>query len=185
MINVNMNDMMYNFNGINNMMMLNNNMNQNDKEQILNLINQNIQMTNQIAINNNLIKNMIENSNFGNDNQQNNKIDEEMGKIDFFPGKKGKKINVIFEWDPTDRINIITPLDITMKELLEGFYIKYQIKAIIDNKKIYNLDDFIFIHDTRMISSFDENKTLSQIGLKHLHERIIYKFKNVLIGGNI
>ena len=99
-----MNDMVNNFNDINNMMMFNNNnINQNDKEQLLNLINQNIQMTNQIAINNNLIKNIIENSNFSNVNQQNNKFFKEVSNIDFFPGKMGEKINVIFEYDPFNR----------------------------------------------------------------------------------
>ena len=179
-----MNDMVNNFNDINNMMMFNNNnINQNDKEQLLNLINQNIQMTNQIAINNNLIKNIIENSNFSDDNQKNNKFYKEISKIDFFPGKMGGKINVIFEYGPLNMINIVAPLDATVKELLVGFYIKYQIYAIINNKKIGNLNDYIFIHSARIISSSDENKTLFQFGFKNPHECVIFKDKNDLIGG--
>ena len=55
MMNLNMNNMM---NNLNYMMMSvqSNNMNKTTKEQILDLINQNMQMTEQISINNNMIK---------------------------------------------------------------------------------------------------------------------------------
>ena len=55
MMNPNMNNMM---NNLNYMMMSvqSNNMNKTTKEQILDLINQNMQMTEQISINNNMIK---------------------------------------------------------------------------------------------------------------------------------
>ena len=70
-----------------------------------------------------------------------------------------------------------------MKELLVGFYFKYQINEIINNKKVLNLNDYIFIHNATMISLSDENKTLFQFGLKYPYERVIFKLKNDLVGG--
>ena len=96
-------------------------------------------MTNQIAINNNLIKNMIANSNFGDDSQQNNDGYDKIHDINFFPGKMGEEINIVFKNDSSDIINIVAPLDATVKELLIGFYIKYQLYGKFKNKKIYNL----------------------------------------------
>ena len=82
-MNPNINNMMFNQN-------IMNNMEQNKKDLILNLINQNIQLTNQIAINNNMIKEIIDNPNFNMENiNKKNDFYNELYNIDFFPGKYG------------------------------------------------------------------------------------------------
>ena len=167
-----MNNMMNNMNNLNNMMMSN----QNNKEQILNLINQNIQMANQIVINNNMIKTMIENSN------QQNQFNFDLSNIDLFPGNTGEKINVIFEYDSFTIITVITPLDAKMKDLLKAFYIKFQLYAKSKNKDIRNLDEYSFIHSARLIS-LDEQRTLQEFGFVHSFEHVIFKLKQDIIGG--
>ena len=176
MMNPNMNNMMNNLNDINNMMMNN----QNNQEQIINLINQNIQMANQIMINNNMIKTMIENSNFGNDNQQ-SLFNHYLANIDLFPGNTGRKINVIFEDDSLTKLIVCTPTDAKMSELLKVFYIKYQLYAKSQHKYIENLNEYFFIHNSRLIL-LDEHKTLQEFGLIHPNEKVIFKIKKI-IGG--
>ena len=180
MINNNMNFMM---NNMNNMMIHNqNNNNQNNNELILNLINQNIQFQNQIQANNNMIKSILENSN--NNNLENinktNTIYDEMYDIDFFPGKEGKKINVIFEKGYT-KINVITPSDATMKELLNAFYIKFQIYGKAKNIKVNKLNDYYNLYRGSTISGLE--KTIFECGLINNVEHIIFNDKNDLIGG--
>ena len=180
MMNNNMNFMM---NNMNNMMIHNqNNNNQNNNELILNLINQNIQFQNQIQANNNMIKSILENSN--NNNLENinktNNIYDEMYDIDFFPGKEGKKINVIFEKGYT-KINVITPSDATMKELLNAFYIKFQIYAKANNIKAKKLNDYYYLYGSSIISGLE--KTIFEYGLICNVEYIIFHDKNDLIGG--
>ena len=82
------------------------NMNPSVKQQILNLINQNIQMTEQISMNNKMIKSMIENADFENDNNEENKL-KDFCQINFFPGNYGQKINVVFEDNRGSKINMI------------------------------------------------------------------------------
>ena len=176
-MNPNMNNMMNNLNDINNMMMPN----QNNKEQILNLINQNIQMANQIVINNNMIKTMIENSNFGNDNQL-SLFNSDLANIDLFPGNTGKKINVIFEDDSLTKLAVVAPIDAKMSELLKAFYIKFQFYAKFQHKYIGNLKEYFFIHSGSLIS-LDEQRTLQGFGFIHPIEHIIFKIKNAIIGG--
>ena len=85
-------------------------------------------MTEQISMNNKMIKSMIENADFENDNNEENKLNE-FYEIDFFPGNYGQKINVVFEdyRGSKIKINMITPLDVKMKDLLSAFHIKLQI----------------------------------------------------------
>ena len=133
MMNPNLNNlnpnMMDNFNNINNMMMNlpNGNMNQNVKQQILNLINQNILMTEQISMNNKMLKTMIENSDFGNDNKEKEEPLKDFLDIDFFPGYDGKRVNVIFSDSRGIKMNIITPLTAKVKDLINTFHITLQI----------------------------------------------------------
>ena len=176
--NPNMDNMINNYNLINNMVM--SNPNNKDKEVLLNLIEQNIQMTNQIAINNNMIKNMIKNSDFSNNIKENefNKLYD----IDFFPRRKGEKINGIFEKDPLTKIFIICPSDAKINEVLDAFFVRLQFdfkldKNVYDNNK---LEDYFFIHNAKTIS-LEDNRTLSECGF-HPYERIIFQRKNDLIG---
>ena len=78
-------------NNFNNMMMMpnQNNMFSNDKQQILDLINQNIQTSN-------LIKNLVENSNFENKDKKDDEFWKDFYKIDFFPGYSNNRINIAF-----------------------------------------------------------------------------------------
>ena len=169
--------MINNYNNINNMMMNlpNDNMNPSVKQQILNLINQNIQMTEQISMNNKMIKSMIENADFENDNNEENKLNE-FYEIDFFPGNYGQKINVVFEDNRGSKINMITPLDVKMKDLLSAFHIK------LYKAKNYQLSDYSFIYRALKIS-LNEEKTLLEFGLNNPTEYITFFRNNVLIGG--
>ena len=162
---------------MNNIMMFNqNNGNQNNKELILDLMNQNIQISNQLQMNNNMIKTMIENFN------QSKDIFNELYSIDFFPLKSGRKINVIFKDSSGIKITVITPTDATMQELLEAFYIKFQIYAKYYDKKIDKLKNYYFMYRNHKIS-FDEKKTISEYGLSLTVEDIFFNLNNSIIGG--
>ena len=167
---------------MNNMMMLNqNNMNQNNEELILDLMNQNIQISNQLTMNNNMIKTMFENYNLGAFNQQKD-LYNELYSIDFFPLKSGRRINVVFKDSTGIKITVIAPSDATMMELLEAFYIKFQIFAKYNDKKIEKLKNYFFIYRNLKIS-FDEKKTISEYGLNMNVEEIIFNLNNNVIGG--
>lgn len=172
-------NMMNMMNNMNNGMIHNN---QNNNELILNLINQNIQLQNQIQVNNNMIKSILENSNnnLGNIAQKSNLYDE-IADIDLFPGKWGKKINVIFKHETSKiKINVITPSDATIKELLVIFYIKLQIYGKDTNIKVSKLNDYNFIYNnTRIVNS---DKTIIEYGLVNGMD-ILFSEKNDLIGG--
>lgn len=166
----------------NNMMMNNqDNSNQNNKEIILDLMEQNIQMANQLSINNNMIKTIIKNSNLSDENIT-KYIYNELYNIDFFPLKSGEKINVIFKDSTGTSITVVAPMDATMRELLEVFYIKFQIYAKSLNKNIHKLKDYYFIYKSQLIS-FDELKTISEFGLVQQTEQIVFNLQNDLIGG--
>ena len=139
LINPNMNDMMNNFNNINNMMMNlpNDNMNPDIKQQILNLINQNIQMTELISMNNKMIKAMTENSDFGNNNKEKDVPLKNFLDIDFFPEYDGQRVNVIFSHSKGNKINIITPLKAKVKDLINAFHITLQIYGKYIMKTIF------------------------------------------------
>ena len=163
-------------NNMNNMMMLNqNNVNQNNKQIVLDLINQNIQMENQIMINNNKIKNIIENPNFNIENNQINDLYNELYDIEFFPGEIGDKINVIFEEGNTKiiKINVVAPVNATMKQLLEVFYIKFQIYGKSYSKKIKKLNEYYFLFKNMEIP-LDEKKTIYDYGLRNGMENITF-----------
>ena len=179
-----MNGMMNNMFNLNNRMMNNhNNMNLNNKDTILDLVNLNIQMANQIAMNNNMIKTNIENSNLGNINQNNDNLKELLKSIELFPLRNGRRINILFKETTTGfQLTIFAPSDISVKGLLEAFYIKFQIYAIIHNIVIKNLRDYTFIFNGHTIF-FDEQKTISEFGLINKVEQIVFYPKDNLIGG--
>ena len=170
-INNGMNNMIMNNNmGLNNGMMMNNmnlmglmgnnlENNSNDNKLIMDLLNQNIQMSNQLAINNNLMKALLQKKN--NDNNNSNLYDLS-GSIDFFPRYKGKKINVIFQ-SQYGGINIITPQDCKMKDLLDVFHIKLQMYGKDHQINIDDLQDYLFIFNGHTIS-LDEERTINEFG---------------------
>jgi hypothetical protein len=115
----------------------NNNNNLNNNEMLMNLVNHNIQMTHNIGMNNEVIKNMLLN--------MKNEMEKKLLNIDFFPGDdRIKKINVLFKGDDGSIINIIAPKNVKMKELLKTFCIKLQISDIINEKSTKKLKDFFF-----------------------------------------
>ena len=185
LINPNMNDMMNNFNNINNMMMNlpNDNMNPNIKQQILNLINQNIQMTELISMNNKMIKEMIENSDFGNNNKEKDVPLKNFLDIDFFPEYDGQRVNAIFSNTKGYKINIITPLKAKVKDLINAFHITLQIYGkYIMKTNILKIKDYTFIWNGSIIP-INEQKTLSEYGMIQNVINIVFNEKNNIIGG--
>ena len=73
-----------------------------------------------------MIKNIVENSNFGNENKEED-FWKDFYKIDFFPGNSNNRINIIFKDSTRIAVNVITPLEVKMKDLLKSFHIKLQI----------------------------------------------------------
>ena len=185
LINPNMNDMMNNFNNINNMMMNlpNDNMNPNIKQQILNLINQNIQMTELISMNNKMIKAMIENSDFGNNNKEKDVPLKDFLDIDFFPEYDDHRVNAIFSNTRGYKINIITPLKAKVKDLINAFHITLQIYGkYIMKTNILKIKDYTFIWNGSIIN-INEQKTLSEYGMIQNIINIVFNEKNNIIGG--
>ena len=185
LINPNMNDMMNNFNNINNMMMNlpNDNMNPNIKQQILNLINQNIQMTELISMNNKMIKEMIENSDFGNNNKEKDVPLKNFLDIDFFPEYDGQRVNAIFSNTKGYKINIITPLKAKVKDLINAFHITLQIYGkYVMKTNILKIKDYTFIWNGSIIP-INEQKTLSEYGMIQNIINIVFNEKNNIIGG--
>ena len=185
LINPNMNDMMNNFNNINNMMMNlpNDNMNPNIKQQILNLINQNIQMTELISMNNKMIKAMIENSDFGNNNKEKDVPLKDFLDIDFFPEYDGQRVNAIFSNTKGYKINIITPLKAKVKDLINAFHITLQIYGkYVMKTNILKIKDYTFIWNGSIIP-INEQKTLSEYGMIQNVINIVFNEKNNIIGG--
>jgi hypothetical protein len=185
LINPNMNDMMNNFNNINNMMMNlpNDNMNPNIKQQILNLINQNIQMTELISMNNKMIKEMIENSDFGNNNKEKDVPLKNFLDIDFFPEYDGQRVNAIFSNTKGYKINIITPLKAKVKDLINAFHITLQIYGkYVMKTNILKIKDYTFIWNGSIIP-INEQKTLSEYGMIQNVINIVFNEKNNIIGG--
>ena len=179
LINPNMNDMMNNFNNINNMMMNlpNDNMNPNIKQQILNLINQNIQMTELISMNNKMIKEMIENSDFGNNNKEKDVPLKNFLDIDFFPEYDGQRVNAIFSNTKGYKINIITPLKAKVKDLINAFHITLQIYGkYVMKTNILKIKDYTFIWNGSIIP-INEQKTLSEYGIWYDTKCYKYSFQ--------
>ena len=169
-------NMINNFN--NNMMMMpnQNNMFSNDKQLILDLINQNIQTSN-------LIKNLVENSNFENKDKKNDEFWNDFCGVDFFPGYSDNRINIVFCNTGGIKINMVAPLEVKMKDLLKIFHIKLQIYGqLIIKKNINKIEEYYFFYNGSIIP-LNEQKTISQFGLAGTIETIIFNDKNNIMGG--
>ena len=179
------NNMMNNFNNMNNMMMNlpNDNMNPSVKQQILNLINKNILMTEQISKNNEMIKSMIENSDFGNDNNKTDGPLKNFLDIDFFPGYDGQRINVTFDSSEI-KLNMHVPLNVKIKDLIRAFHVTLQIygKYVFKTYNILKIEDYSFIWNGSIVS-INEPKTLFEYGMRQNFTNIIFYKKNNIIGG--
>ena len=149
------------------------NNNLNKDELMINLINQNSQMTNQITINNDMLKSLMQ-------NQMKSKLD--LSEINFFPRYKGKKINIFFEDNTGIKMNITTPNDAEMKDLLAIFHIRLQIYGLENKIKIYELKDYTFLYNSLKIS-LDEKASIFDYGLTKELEHIVFFLTNSIIGG--
>ena len=154
----------------------NNNLNNlNNNGMIMNLVNQNIQMTHNIGMNNEMIKNILYN--------MKNEMEKKLLNIDFFQGDdRVEKINVLFKGDDGSIINIIAPKNVKMKELLKTFFIKLQISDIINEKPTKKPKDFFFFFKGSIIS-YDDQRSASDFGLTDEVNDILFKAKNALVGG--
>ena len=130
-------------------------------------------MANQIAFNENMIKSTM---------SQKTSIYNLTSKIDFFPRYKGKKLNIFFENSSGIKINIITPNDCKMKDLLTIFHIKLQMYGEDYKIKIFDLFEYYFLYNGYSIS-LNEEKTISEFGLSSSQEKIIFNLRNTIIGG--
>ena len=158
---------------------LNNDSNKN--ELMINLINQNNQMTNQIAFNNNMLKSML----CLDTNSKENKIESLLSilsDINFFPRYNGKKINVFFEDNTGIKINIRAPNDAEMKDLLVVFHIKLQLYGLENKIKIYNLEEYTFLFNSKKIS-LNEKTSIYDYGLVREINKIVFFLANNIIGG--
>ena len=153
----------------------NNNNNLNNNTMLMNLLNQNNQMANNIAMNNEMIKNIL--------NSMKNEMEKKFLNIDLFPSdNKENMMNVIFEGDDGTKINIVSPKDVKMKELLKIFYIKLQIYSLINEKSIKKLKDYFFIVRGSIIS-LDDQRSAADFGLIDDLNRIIYRQRDNIVGG--
>ena len=62
------------------------------------------------------------------------------------------------------KINIITPINVKMKDLLAVFHIKLQMLGKDINLQIGDLKDYIFVSNGRIIF-LNEEKTVNEFGL--------------------
>ena len=126
-----------------NMMQMNPNFNQNNQMNINNLILQYMMMNNQF------IQNPFQQINIGgNFNQQ--QIIQNGGVLprkeqlnylnankDSFPGYVGERINIVFETGIGITINIATPINVTVKDLLIKFTERVGVSPLLINKKLF------------------------------------------------
>ena len=126
-----------------NMMKMNPNFNQNNQMNINNLILQYMMMNNQF------IQNPFQQINIGgNFNQQ--QIIQNGGVLprkeqlnylnankDSFPGYVGERINIVFETGIGITINIATPINVTVKDLLIKFTERVGVSPLLINKKLF------------------------------------------------
>ena len=122
------------------------------------------------------MKSMIQNDNFN----KKNKFYELINDLDFFPAYEGRKINIIFS-NESIKINVVTPLNCKIKELLNAFHIKLQIYGKDNNIKIMKLNEYMFICNGHLIS-LNEETTIFDLGSID-PQFIIFKSKNEIIGG--
>ena len=126
-----------------NMMQMNPNFNQNNQMNINNLMLQYMMMNNQF------IQNPFQQINIGgNFNQQ--QIIQNGGVLprkeqlnylnankDSFPGYVGERINIVFETGIGITINIATPINVTVKDLLIKFTERVGVSPLLINKKLF------------------------------------------------
>ena len=163
---------------------------QKNNEQIIQMIQQifQVQMLNNMLLNqiltNNLNNNNINNNNFSNlMNQMNNILNNNSNMqnmmdnnmmdminnnvVDPWEGNKEPRINIHFE-ERGKKVNLPTPLNITVKELIEGFIKKFNIE-----KK--NINDINFLFNGRELKK-DDCRKITQVGLTNGSRILVLSF---------
>ena len=113
------------------------------------MMNPNFFQMNNPQLNNFQNLNKIQNANFGNLNNQSiiqnggvmprpNKFNQSMANnIESFPGNFNKRINIIFETGTGLKINIPTPINVTVNELLLKFANRVGVSESLINQKLF------------------------------------------------
>ena len=150
---------------------------------IKNLINQNNAMMNQIALNNNMIMELLNNPYFNHNQNDMINIPQEViprgDKIimeDHFPGNINRRYNISFTLPSGRKVNIATPVDIKVKDLLLTFSKVANINERLLGKNI------TFLYNGCLIN-VKEEKNIKEFGFVPLTTIIVYD-KNNVIGGN-
>ena len=154
----------------------------------MNLINENIQMQNKIALNNNLINSIMNQflpqikNPLINGNNQNQQLKEVIPRSNnyknfiCFPEKNTKRINIRFSCSTGLCVNCTTPEDITIKDLILCFARFLGLRETILGK------DIIFIYNACKINVNDEENII-QYGLSN-DSTITVLDQNNIYGGN-
>ena len=163
-----------------NMMQMNPNFNQNNQMNINNLMLQYMMMNNQF------IQNPFQQINIGgNFNQQ--QIIQNGGVLprrdqlnylnankDSFPGYVGERINIVFETGIGIIINIATPINVTVKDLLIKFTERVGVSPLLINKKLF------FVVNGSTIDS-QEQKTVGAYFKDSLTNALKFQVKIVVL----
>jgi len=145
------------------------------------IINQNIQMANQISINNNIINLTISNPlffqnniniNLMNNQNLNPNLIPRQEKVDYFPGKNKKRINVNFINPNGTKSNISAPVNVKVKDLL----------LVYAKKMKMNPDKFYFLNKGLRLN-INEEKDLISFDLDKSNTIVVLDRYNIL-GGN-
>ena len=186
-INNNMNNIITSMNNINKILLSQQIKNYTPINFIKEIINQNIQMANQISNNNNIINLTINNPLFfpsqNNINIMKNQIpnlgvlprQERIGIDDFFPGNNNRRINITFINPNNTRTNIITPVNIKVKELFLAYAKKMKVNPKILGKEIF------FLFNNHKIN-INEDKDIISFGLENGNKIVVLQ-SQIIIGG--
>ena len=165
-INNNLNNIINSLNNINNILIKQQDYNYTPINFIKNIVNQNIQISNQISYNNNIINSTInnpllfqnKNNTIGQINQIHGILPRNKGEVDYFPGNKNERINILFERPDGFRINIVVPIDIKIKDLILAYAKKMGVNQNLLGKTIS------FLFNGKQIN-INEEKDLISFGL--------------------
>ena len=150
------------------------------------IVNQNIQMTNQISYNNNIINLIIKNPLFfpnqNNINIMNNQIPHSnlihsQKEKELFPGNNNRRINVFFQATNGSQTRIAAPINIKIKDLFLAYANKMEINPLSLGKEIF------FIFNGHKVN-INEQKDLISFGLKENFKISVFDSRNIM-GGNL
>ena len=155
--------------------------NQKLKSRMLTLIEQNIQMANQIALNNNILKMIIENPQSVSESDNLNQVYNQNPGMNEQNSFNDNLCNVQFENTGSGKIlNVVVSRNMKMADLLHVFFEKFKNSGFNFNKG--RLEDYVFLYGGHIIS-LKEQQTLFNYGLVHPVNKIVFCSKNNAIGG--